>query len=117
MSVAATGQGGLRMKRILMGILLGLMLGSAAKVAHGTNEQRMSEAQIDAMGAGALEIPSAYGSLVDVAVSSEIHHLYFQDSQGEIRVVLIGPHAAAQKARHAIQTLSDKVYVIKRTPS
>ena len=105
------------MKRVLMGILLGLMLGSAAKVAHGTNEQRMSEVQIDAVDAGALEIPGAYGRLVDVAVSSGVHHLYFQDSQGYIRMVLIGPNAAAQKARHTIQTLSDKVYVIKRTPS
>ena len=68
-----------------------------------------------AAGRGAsLTIPPEYGDLISVVESSEVHHLYFQDRTGIIRIVLVGPKGAAQKAKHGLQLLSDRVYTIKR---
>ena len=61
-----------------------------------------------------LSIPPEYGELISVVESSEVHHLYFQDRTGTIRVVLIGPKGAAQKAKYGLQLLSNKVYTIER---
>ena len=72
------------------------------------------EIPLAAGGGTTLSIPPEYGELVSVVESSEVHHLYFQDRAGIIRIVLIGPRGAAQRAKHVLQLLSDEVYTIKR---
>ena len=52
-----------------------------------------------------------------VAVSSEVHHLYFEDHRGTIRVVLVGFSGAGLRARQPIQLLSPQVRVIERGPA
>ncbi len=104
------------MKRWLAGVGLGILLGWIPQVAAQAGEM-LDELLIPAARGETLNIPSAYGALVSVAVSSEVHHLYFQDKQGTIRIVLVGPKGAVQRARHGLQLLSQDVYVIERKPT
>lgn len=100
------------MKRWVLGVACGLALASAAQGEEPATQ--LTEAPLETIGRAVFNLPTAYGRLVDVVESSEIHHLYFEDNQGVIRVVLIGPRGAAGRARNALQLLSSDVYVIKR---
>ncbi len=100
------------MKRWVLGVVCGVGLASAAQGQEAATQ--LAEAPMETIGRAAFGVPKGYGRLVSVVESSEIHHLYFEDGQGVIRVVLIGPRGAAARARNALQLLSSDVYVIKR---
>ena len=100
------------MKRVVLGLILGLMAGSTV---HGQDEVALlKEVGMETIGSTLFEVPRQYGRLVNVAVSSDIHHLYFQDGAGRIRIVLLGRRGAVQRARAPIQLLTSDVYVIER---
>ncbi|MBI2104448.1 MAG: hypothetical protein HYT90_02535 [Candidatus Omnitrophica bacterium] len=100
------------MKRWVLGIICGVALASAAQ---GQEEAApLTEAPMETIGRAAFSVPKGYGRLAAIVESSEIHHLYFEDGQGTVRVVLIGPRGAAARARNALQLLSSDVYVIER---
>ena len=100
------------MKRVVLGLILGLMMGSTV---HGQDEVSVLEdVGMQTVGSTLFAVPKQYGRLVNVAVSSEIHHLYFQDGAGKIRVVLLGRRGSVQHARSPIQLLTHDVYVLER---
>jgi len=106
------------MKRLLAFLLTFLLMGvSAAQEKYDKEEEaaKLAELPMEALGQGALKIPAAYGRLVTVAVSTDVHYLYFEDASGTIRVVPVGQRAAAQRARAAIQLLAPSAYVIERS--
>lgn len=107
------------MQRFLVGLVLAVGFGLAAPgLAKAT---RSSDAKLQEVIIGTgdvpLAVPPEYGRLVNVAVSSEVHHLYFEDAKGTIRIVLLGPAGAVQKARHGFQLLVPEVYLINRQHS
>ena len=106
------------MRRWLIGLVLGTFLGWMApgqvQGAQQPEQLPLKETPIAAARGSTLTIPPVYGRLVNVAVSSGVHHLYFQDAQGIIRIVLVGPQGAVQRAKHGLQLLSRKVYTIER---
>ena len=101
------------MKRWLLGVALGVVLGSTA---HGeTTVQRLEELRVNATtDQQEFSIPAEYGRLVSVAIRAEVHHLYFEGRDGTVRIVLIGPRGSVQRARSGLQLLSPEVYVIPR---
>jgi hypothetical protein len=101
------------MARWLLGLLLGIALGSTAHgdVAH----QPLEEMRVRATTANLeLALPTEYGRLVAVAVRAEVHHLYFEGPDGTIRIVLIGSKGSVQRARSELQLLTPEVFVVKR---
>ena len=100
------------MKRVVLGLILGLMAGSTVHGQEGVGF--LKEVGMETIGRTLFEVPKQYGRLVDVAVSSEIHHLYFQDGAGRIRIVLVGHRGAVQHTRSPIQLLTHDVYVLER---
>ena len=101
------------MKRWLAGVWLGILLGWVPQAAAQAGEM-LDELVIPAAHGEILTVPPTYGRLVTVAVSSEVHHLYFEDKQGTIHIVLVGPKGAVQRARHRFQLLSQNVFTIER---
>lgn len=107
------------MKRFVMGMVAGGMMVVGA-AAYGQDESasgervRLQEVDVSAGGRAMFTVPSAYGRLVDVAVNAEVHYLYFEDPQGVIRMVLVGPRGAAPRSRLDLQLLSPQVYVVER---
>ncbi|PIQ84765.1 MAG: hypothetical protein COV75_00555 [Candidatus Omnitrophica bacterium CG11_big_fil_rev_8_21_14_0_20_63_9] len=104
------------MKRLILGLAAGLMLGA---MAYGQDDDALQSARLEeiAVGAGSratFAVPPEYGRLADVAVNSGVHYLYFEDSQGVIRLVLIGPRGAVPRSRLDVQLLSPQVYVVER---
>ncbi len=100
------------MKRVVLGLILGLMMGATV---HGQERVALlKEVGMETIGSSLFEVPKRYGRLVNVAVSSDIHHLYFQDGSGRIRIVLLGRRGAVQHARAPIQLLTNDVYVLER---
>jgi hypothetical protein len=102
------------MRRWLLGLALGMLLGWAAQGAAQPQPAPLEELLMTSARDETLAIPPEYGHLVSVAVSSEVHHLYLQDTQGVIRVVLVGPQGAMQRVRHGLHLLSRDVYTIER---
>ena len=100
------------MKRIVLGLILGLMMGSTVHGQEGVTV--LNDVGMESVGSALFEVPKRYGRLVNVAVSSDIHHLYFQDGAGRIRIVLLGRRGAVQHARAPIQLLTSDVYVLER---
>lgn len=100
------------MRRVCMGLVLGMVLVSTA--SGEPQGQRLVEVQVNATGNTAFSLPPEYGQLVSVAVKSEVHHLYFQGADGAVRIVLIGPRGSIQKVRSELQLLTPEVYLIKR---
>jgi hypothetical protein len=101
------------MRRVIAGLAIGILLGSAAQGAEREVE-KLVEGEVAAISGATFAIPEGYGPLVNVVVSSEVHHLYFQDGAGVIRIVLVGQRAAASRARAALHLLSPSVYRIDR---
>ena len=101
------------MRRVLLGLACGIAL---ASTAHGEEPAvtRLSEVTMDTTGRTAFMLPSRYGRLVNVVVSSEVHYLYFEDPVGTIRIVLVGPRSALSRSRNQLQLLSPDVAFIKR---
>ena len=64
------------MKRLLAGMVLGITLGSVTLLA--AEPERLQETMLAVAGGEPLVISQEYGSLVTVAISSGVHHLYFQ---------------------------------------
>ena len=102
------------MRRVLLGILLGLLLGATAHGEEAPEESVLTEMTMGTFGRTAFQVPESYGVLVQVAVSSDVHYLYFEDAAGTIRIVPVGQRGAAQRSRAPIQLLSSEVFVIKR---
>ena len=107
------------MTRWLGALVLGVVLGSllepmARGYTQGDRVAALKEIALDAGGGTAFKVPKGYGRLINVAVSAEVHHLYFLDHEGTIRIVLLGPRGASQRARHAFQLLSSQVYRVER---
>ena len=102
------------MKRWWLGVGLGMVLASTAQ-GEGLDEQGpLHDVTVETFGRTAFKLPTEYGRLVNVVVSSEIHYLYFEDPAGAIRVVRLGPRGAVPKARTPLQLLSTDVSLIKR---
>lgn len=102
------------MRRVLLGVLLGLAVGAAAHGEEAPQESVLSEATMGTFGRTTFKVPESYGRLVQVAVSSDIHYLYFEDEAGAIRIVPVGQRGAVQRSRAPIQLLSTSVVVIER---
>lgn len=101
------------MRRWWAGLILGVLVGWAAEGAAQL-EQPLEEVPIEVAQGAVLSLPPGYGRLVGVAVISEVHHLYFEDAQGTIRLVRVGQKGAVQRARQGLQLLSRDVFVIGR---
>ena len=102
------------MKRLLIGVALGILLGSPAQ---GDGQvSGLTEVTMETIGRTSFKLPEGYGRLVNVVISSEVHYLYFEDQRGTIRVVLIGPRGAVPRSRAPLQLLSPDIYVITRGP-
>jgi hypothetical protein len=102
------------MKRLMLGVMLGLLLGSVAHGEEDPLETVLTENPMGTLSRTHFKVPPSYGPLMDVAVSSDVHYLYFQDEFGTIRIVPVGQRAAAQRSRAPIQLLSTDVFVIER---
>ena len=105
------------MKRVMLGLFLGL---SVSLVAHGEEPAatlKLSESTVQNIRGNQFQIPDSYGRLVSVVNSSEIHYLYFEDAKGQIRVVLIGRGGAVQRSRNGLQLLTPDVQLIERDPN
>lgn len=106
------------MKRVLIGLIAGLALSVAA---HGeeteTGTLMLSENTVQNIRGDQFKIPQSYGRLVSVVNNSEIHYLYFEDVQGQIRVVMIGQRGATQRSRNPLQLLTPDVHLIERDPN
>ena len=103
------------MKRLLLGLALGVLLGATA---HGEERaerpEKLVDAEIKTVSGNSFTIPERYGRLAGVVLNSEVHCLYFEDGAGAIRVVLLGARGSAQRARNPLQLLSPDVFLIKR---
>jgi hypothetical protein len=102
------------MRRVLLGILLGFLLGSTASGEEGLQESVLTEVTMGTFGRTTFKVPEEYGRLVQVAVSSDIQYLYFEDGAGTIRIVPVGQRGAVQRSRAPVQLLSSSVFVIER---
>lgn len=102
------------MRYATLWMVFGMLFTLTSSVFAEEPESEFKEIALEAGRGTSLFIPPEYGDLINVVENSEVHHLYFQDRAGIIRIVLIGPKGAAQKAKHGLQLLSDKVYTIKR---
>lgn len=105
------------MKRLLIGLVAGLALSA---VAHGEDDPgalKLTEATVQNIRGDGFKIPQSYGRLAGVVINDEIHYLYFEDGQGQVRVVMIGQRGAAPRARNPLQLLSPDVHLIEREPS
>ena len=102
------------MKRILAGVILGLCIGATAHGEEPKEELKLTESAIENIRGNPFKIPEAYGRLVSVVSNAEIHYLYFEDPQGQVRVVLIGQRGAVQRSRNPLQLLTPEVQLIKR---
>ena len=102
------------MRRVLLGVLLGFLLGSTASGEETPPESVLTEVTMGTFGRTAFKVPEEYGRLIQVAVSADIHYLYFEDGAGTIRIVPIGQRGAAQRSRSPVQLLSSSVFVIER---
>lgn len=103
------------MREWTIGLVVGMVLGVAAVgAAQPEPEAVLRQAAVGAPRGATLAIPPQYGQLVSVAVTSEVHYLYFQDAGGTIRIVLVGAPGAVQRARQGLQLLTNEVYTIER---
>ncbi|MDP3766865.1 MAG: hypothetical protein Q8S13_02515 [Dehalococcoidia bacterium] len=105
------------MRQLLVGIIIGL---GAATLAYGQmrpDSPELQEVLISRGERNGLTIPRAYGRLASVAVTADIHHLYFEDASGTIRIVRIGPGSAAQRGRYETELLTPDVHVVSREPA
>ena len=104
------------MKQLIVGVGVGLLLGSAAMGEEQARVQRLTEVKTMAAGGGGavFQVPPEYGRLADVAVSSDVQYLYFVDDAGAVRVVLMGPRGAVQRSRNPLQLLTNDAYLIER---
>ena len=106
------------MKRIVLGLVLGLVLASAAHGEEGTEKtEKLTDTPLLTNSNGAFVIPQEYGHLVSVVESADVHYLYFQDAAGQIRILLLGPRTSASRARTPVQLLNSNVVLIKRGPA
>ena len=105
------------MKRLIAGVVLGVLAVSSAQAQEHQNDERVikfGELAVGPIGGGSFEVPQTFGRLVNVVVSSDIHYLYFEDAAGTVRVMQLGPRGAAQRARNALQLLSPDIFVMER---
>ena len=102
------------MRRVLLGVLLGLVVGATVHGEEVPQESVLNEMTMGTFGRTTFKVPESFGRLVQVAVSSDIHYLYFQDDAGTIRIVPVGQRGAGQHSRAPIQLLSTSVFVIER---
>ena len=105
------------MKRVLMGLIIGLAVSAVAYGQEETGMLKLTESTVNDVRGGGFKIPQSYGRLVSVVNSAEVHYLYFEDGQGKIRVVLIGQRGAVQRSRNPLQLLTPDVHLIERDPN
>lgn len=100
------------MRRILVGLVLGMLVAAAA---HGEEPPAgFTDLKVQSVGGSTFRIPEEFGRLVNVVVSGEIHYLYFEDVGGTIRIVQLGPRGAASRARSPLHLLSSSVFTVER---
>ena len=106
------------MRRLVIGLLAGLALSAAA---HGEEAEvgtlKLNQNTVQNIRGNRFQVPQSYGKLVSVVNDSDIHYLYFEDAQGQIRVVQIGLRGAVQRSRNPLQLLTPDVHVIERDPN
>ena len=102
------------MRRVAIGLLLGIFLGATAHGEETVGRLKLTEETVATVRGTPVKIPEEYGRLINVVVSSEVHYLYFEDGEGNIRVVLVGPRGAVQRSRNPLQLLTSEVQFIKR---
>lgn len=100
------------MKRVLVGLILGFVL--ASRAFGQSEEPRLAEIPIAADRGASLVIPREYGHLAEVAVTANVHYLYFEDGEGTLRLILVGPRGSATKIARELQLLGAETYTIKR---
>ena len=101
------------MKRWWLGVLVGMMAGSAA---YATGRQPLEELRVQATTAQEeFAVPGSYGRLAAVAIRAEIQYLYFEDAAGTIRIVALGPKGSVQRARSGLQLLTPDIFVVPRS--
>ena len=100
------------MKRVLLGLFLGIILATAAHSEEPPSA--LADLTLETIGGHAFKIPETYGRLVNVVVSSEIHYLYFEDVGGTIRIIQLGPRGAASRARTPLNLLSSSAFTVER---
>ena len=101
------------MRKLGLGMLLGVMLASSVQAEEPPADQ-LRGVTLETADRTVFKLPKEYGRLVNVVVSSEVHYLYFEDPDGVIRVVLIGPRGASPRSRSQLQLLSSDVYTMER---
>ena len=105
------------MRRMLMGVLLGLVLGATVHGEEPKEELKLTESAVGNIRGNPFKIPTSYGRLVSVVANSEVHYLYFEDGAGNLRVVLVGQRGAVQRSRNPLQLLTSEVQLIERGPN
>ena len=105
------------MRRVLLGLLLGLLVGTAVHGEEPKEELKLTESAVGNIRGNPFKIPTSYGRLVSVVANSEVHYLYFEDGAGNLRVVLVGQRGAVQRSRNPLQLLTSEVQLIERGPN
>ena len=100
------------MRRLWLGLVLGLVIGTLVHAEE--RKARFEEVPISTANNETFQIPPEYGHLVNAAVRADVHYLYFEASDGTVRIVLVGPRGAIQRARNELQLLTPEILVIKR---
>ncbi|MBI4596806.1 MAG: hypothetical protein HY737_00200 [Candidatus Omnitrophica bacterium] len=103
------------MRRWLMGAALGAALSSLVYAA--TEREKLQEITVNTVNDAPFIIPPEYGRLVSVVAKSEVQYLYFEASDGTVRIMLVGSRGAIQRASSELQLLTPEVYVMKRADS
>ncbi len=88
---------------------LGVLLATTTAVGA-----ELEEAPVTFKGA-AITIPKSYGRLVSVVETNQIHYLYFEDTDGAIRVLLVSNKGTNLRASQALEMLSPNAYLIPRS--
>ncbi len=98
-------------------VLVAALVTAAAPASAETRVQApagLSEVVIGRDDGQPAVIPPEYGRLVGVTANDEMHYLFFEDHQGTVRIVLIGPRGAVQRARSGVQLVAPATYVLPR---
>ena len=102
------------MKQLVLGLVLGAGM---MMIAQAAEEEKLREIAVTTTKDAPVTVPPEYGHLVSVISKSEVQYLYFEASDGTVRIVLMGAGSALQQARTSLQLLTSGVYVINRRES
>ena len=100
--------------RFAVVLAVGLASSVVSAQTDEENQTALTEIPMESIGRAVVKVPPEYGRLATVAVSSDVHYLYFQDQEGTVRIVAVGQRSAGQRARSPLQLLVPQVHVIER---